>query len=63
MSDNQNNIGQLHGAEGFKPLSEEEEKAISGGLFKPGRCKDDEYLDPISGLCVKKSSHPTPTTF
>ncbi len=62
MSDNQTNIGQLQGAEGFTPLSEEEERNIAGGLFKPGRCKDDEYMDPVTGTCIKKNSHPTPTT-
>jgi hypothetical protein len=58
----QNKFDQLQN-DGFKPLSEEDERHISGGsAMKPGRCADDEYQDPISGLCVKKSNHPTPTT-
>jgi len=61
MSDNQNNISELQGTEGFKPLSEEEERAVSGGLFKPARCKDDEYQDPVTGQCVKKSYTPGST--
>jgi bacteriocin-like protein len=60
---NQNNFNNIKGMDGFKPLSEEEESHISGGMVqKPGRCKDDEYLDPVSGLCVKKSNHPNSPT-
>ncbi len=59
---NQNKFGQLQN-EGFKPLTEEDERHITGGsAMKPGRCKDDEYMDPNTGLCVKKNSSPTPTT-
>ncbi len=57
-----NNISSLQGAEGFKPLSEEEERQISGGesQMAPTRCKDDEYLDPATGKCVKKNQSDRP---
>ncbi len=60
---NKSDISSLRGIEGFKPLSEEEELHISAGLSQqmPTRCKDDEYLDPATGKCVKKSSSPAPT--
>jgi len=55
-----NSISSLQGIEGFKPLSEEEERQISGGesQMMPPRCKDDEYLDPGTGQCVKRSQSP-----
>ncbi len=58
---NQSNFDQLEN-EGFKPLSEADESHVMGGALKPGRCKDDEYMDPVTGTCLKKNGHPTPTT-
>ncbi len=50
-------------SDGLHPLSEQEETLITGGAdaAKPGRCKDDEYMDPNTGRCVKKNGSPTPT--
>jgi len=55
---NQNTFDQLQN-EGFKPLSEEEENQIAGGsAMKNARCAADEYQDPVTGRCVKKSYAP-----
>jgi len=63
MSEHKNNsIGSLQGIEGFKPLNAEEELHITGGgaaALKAAHCADDEYQDPVTGKCLKKSYSPT----
>ncbi len=58
MSNHQNNNGNSlqQGAGEFQPVSEQEQMHITGGgaAAKPNVCKDDEYWDPVSNLCVKK---------